>query len=146
MSETQSAILPRRVIKYAWGLKMTLQVHVSLAELLRRHNITQQQLAQAARMRPATISALTRQQVERVEFGTLAAVVGGLRNLGIQADIGDFLQVVEQPDELQVARERALRLLGGSPHGLKPAGLAQPVEVSGPAIEELLTEHRGLEP
>ena len=126
---------------------MTLHVHVGLAELLRRHNVTQQQLARAAQVRPATISALARQQVERVEFGTLAAVVGGLRTLGIQADIGDFLQVVEQPDpQAANARERALRLLGGDPHGLKPAGLAQPVAVAGPAVEDLLTDHRGLEP
>ncbi|WP_180970083.1 CopG family ribbon-helix-helix protein [Deinococcus planocerae] len=41
------------------------------------------------------------------------------------------------------AVERALRLLGGSPLGLKAKGSAKPVPVSGPPIEDLLPDLRG---
>jgi transcriptional regulator with XRE-family HTH domain len=125
---------------------MTGQIHIGLAGLLKRHNVTQKQLAEAARMRPATINALYNARVERVEISTLVDLVTGLRRLGINADVGDILQVVEVPDDAeQAARDRALRLLGGEPWGLKPKGSAVLAPVSGPPIEELLQEHRGPE-
>lgn len=125
---------------------MTAQMQISLAGLLRRHNISQKQLAQAAQMRPATVNAIYNARIERVEISTLVDLVAGLRKLGIQADVGDILQVVDRPDEQeQAARERALRLLGGEPWGLKMAGSANPVPVKGPPIEEILKEHRGPE-
>ncbi|MDV6375073.1 helix-turn-helix domain-containing protein [Deinococcus arenicola] len=125
---------------------MTGQMHIELAGLLSRHKITQKQLAQAARMRPATVNALYNARVERVEMSTLVDLVIGLRRLGIQADVGDILQVIDVPDNVEgAARERALRLLGGEPWGLKPMGMAQPVPVSGPPIEDILHEHRGPE-
>ncbi|SEI91525.1 DNA-binding transcriptional regulator, XRE family [Deinococcus reticulitermitis] len=123
---------------------MTAQMHIGLAELLRRHNISQKQLAEAAGMRPATVNALFRARIERVELGTLVDLVTGLRRLGIKADVGDILQVVDEPDEAeQAARERALRLLGGEPWGLKPKGLAEPVPVSDPPVEDLLPDLLG---
>lgn len=123
---------------------MTGHIHIGLAGLLKRHNISQKQLAEAARMRPATINALYNARVERVEISTLVDLVTGLRRLGIDADVGDILQVVDLPDETeQVARDRALRLLGGEPWGLRPAGLTEPVAVTGPPIEELLPELLG---
>ena len=125
---------------------MTGHIHIGLAGLLKRHNVTQKQLAEAARMRPATINALYNARVERVEISTLVDLVTGLRRLGIDADVGDILQVVEVPDDTeQAARDRALRLLGGEPWGLKPKGSAVLAPVSGPPIEELLREHRGPE-
>jgi transcriptional regulator with XRE-family HTH domain len=125
---------------------MTGHIHIGLAGLLKRHNVTQKQLAEAARMRPATINALYNARVERVEISTLVNLVTGLRRLGIDADVGDILQVVELPDDTeQAARDRALRLLGGEPWGLKPKGSAVKAPVSGPLIEELLREHRGPE-
>lgn len=125
---------------------MTAQMRVSLAELLRRHNISQKQLAEAANMRPATVNAIFHARVERVEIGTLVNLVTGLRRLGVEADVGDILQVVDTPDEAErAARERALRLLGGNPWGLKPKGSAVLAPVSGPPIEDLLPEHRGPE-
>lgn len=125
---------------------MTAQMHIGLAGLLKRHNISQKQLAEAANMRSATVNAIFNARIERVELSTLVDLISGLRKLGIQADVGDILQVVDRPDEHeQAARERALRLLGGEPWGLKPAGLAHPVPVKGPPIEEILKEHRGPE-
>lgn len=125
---------------------MTGHIHIGLAGLLKRHNVTQKQLAEAARMRPATINALYNARVERVEISTLVDLVTGLRRLGIEADVGDILQVVDVPDNTeQAARDRALRLLGGEPWGLKPKGSAVLAPVSGPPIEELLREHRGPE-
>ena len=125
---------------------MTGQMYIGLAALLQRHKISQKQLATAANMRPATVNAIYNARIERVEISTLVDLVSGLRRLGIQADVGDILQVIEQPDDAgQAARDRALRLLGGEPWGLKPAGLSTPVKVSGPPIEELLREHRGPE-
>ncbi|MHA0035018.1 helix-turn-helix domain-containing protein [Deinococcus sp. PESE-13] len=125
---------------------MTAQMQIGLAGLLRQHNITQKQLAQAARMRPATVNAIYNARIERVEISTLVDLVAGLRKLGIEADVGDILQVVDVPDQAeQAARERALRLLGGEPWGLKPTGLNPPVPVKGPPIEEILKEHRGPE-
>ena len=125
---------------------MTLQMQFPLADLLRRHGITQKRLAEAADMRPATLNALVRGKTGRVEIGTLLAVVAGLRKLGIQANVGDLLRVEDVPDDAeQAARERALRLLGGEPWGLRPRGLDVPVPVSGPPIEEILREHRGPE-
>ena len=125
---------------------MTGQMRVELAGLLRQHKITQKQLAQAARMRPATVNALYNARVERVELSTLVDLVIGLRRLGVEADVGDILQVVDVPDDAEAAaRERALRLLGGEPWGLKPTGLASPVPVNGPPIEDVLREHRGPE-
>lgn len=97
-------------------------------------------------MRPATVNAIFRSRIERVEIGTLVDLVTGLRRLGIKADVGDILRVVDKPDEAeQAARERALRLLGGDPWGLKPKGSAVLAPVSGPPIEDLLPEHRGPE-
>ena len=126
---------------------MTLQMQFPLADLLRRHGITQKRLAEAADMRPATLNALVKGKTGRVEIGTLLAVVAGLRKLGIQANVGDLLRVEDVPDDAeQAARERALRLLGGEPWGLKPRGSAVLAEVSGPPIEELLREHRGPDP
>jgi DNA-binding Xre family transcriptional regulator len=123
---------------------MTGQIHIGLAGLLKRHNVSQKQLAEAARMRPATVNALYNARVERVEISTLVDLVTGLRRLGIHADVGDILQVVDVPDTTeQAARDRALRLLGGEPWGLKPAGLVNPVAVTGPPIEELLPELLG---
>lgn len=123
---------------------MTGHIHIGLAGLLKRHNVTQKQLAEAARMRPATINALYNARVERVEISTLVDLVTGLRRLGIDADVGDILQVVDLPDDTeQAARDRALRLLGGEPWGLRPAGLAKPVVVTGPPIEALLPELLG---
>ena len=125
---------------------MTGHIHIGLAGLLKRHNVTQKQLAEAARMRPATINALYNARVERVEISTLVSLVTGLRRLGIEADVGDILQVVDvQGNTEQAARDRALRLLGGEPWGLKPKGSAVLAPVSGPPIEELLREHRGPE-
>ncbi len=125
---------------------MTGHIHIGLAGLLKRHNVTQKQLAEAARMRPATVNALYNARVERVEISTLVSLVTGLRRLGIAADVGDILQVVDLPDTTeQAARDRALRLLGGEPWGLKPKGSAVLAPVSGPPIEELLREHRGPE-
>lgn len=125
---------------------MILQMQIGLAQLLREKGLTQKELAQAAGMRLATVNAIAQAQVERVELGTLTNLIRGLRALGVQADVGDILRVVELPDpQEQAAQERALRLLGGEPWGLKPIGLAQPVAVQGPAIEQLLTEHRGPE-
>ena len=125
---------------------MTAQIQIGLARLLRRHNINQKQLAQAAQMRPATVNAIYNARIERVEISTLVDLISGLRKLGIQADVGDILQVVDRPTEQeQVARERALRLLGGEPWGMKPAGLNPPIPVKGPPIEEILKEHRGPE-
>lgn len=123
---------------------MTAQMQIGLAELLERHSISQKRLAEAAGMRPATVNAIFHGRIERVEIGTLVDLVTGLRRLGVNADVGDILQVVERPDESeQAARERALRLLGGSPWGLKPRGLAEPVPVSGPPIEDLLPDLLG---
>ena len=123
---------------------MTAQMHIGLAELLRRHNISQKRLADAAGMRSATVNAIFHGRVERVEIGTLVDLVTGLRRLGVEADVGDILQVVDRPDQTeQAARERALRLLGGEPWGLKPKGLAEPVTVSGPPIEDLLPDFLG---
>ncbi|AZI41461.1 XRE family transcriptional regulator [Deinococcus psychrotolerans] len=123
---------------------MNGQMQIGLASLLKRHNITQKQLAQAARMRPATLNALYNARVERVEMSTLVDLVIGLRQLGVKADVGDILQVVDVPDPAdQAARDRALKLLGGEPWGLKPAGLSEPVPVSGPPIEDLLPEFLG---
>ncbi|GAA5501287.1 hypothetical protein Dxin01_01019 [Deinococcus xinjiangensis] len=125
---------------------MTAKMHIGLAGLLRSHNISQKQLAEAANMRPATVNAIFNARIERVEINTLVDLICGLRRLGIQADVGDILQVVDRPDEQeQAARERALRLLGGEPWGLKMAGSAHPVPVKGPSIEEILKEHRGPE-
>lgn len=125
---------------------MTAEMHIGLAGLLQRHNISQKQLAEAAGMRPATVNAIFQARIERVEIGTLVDLVTGLRRLGVNADVGDILQVIERPDEVeQAARERALRLLGGSPWGLKPRGSTVLAPVSGPAIEDLLPEHRGPE-
>lgn len=119
-------------------------IRIGLAELLRRHHVSQKQLAQAANMRPATINAIVHANVERVELGTLADLISGLRHLGVSAEVGDILQFVEQPDEAQrAAHERALRLLGGEPWGLAPAGLAGPVTVSGPPVEDLLPDLLG---
>lgn len=118
---------------------MTSHIHIGLRGLLKQHNVTQKQLAEAANMRPATVHAIVHARVERVELGTLVDLVVGLRRLGIPADVGDILQVVDTPDETQqAAQERALRLLGGDPWGLKPAGLAEPVAVDSPPIEDLL--------
>lgn len=123
---------------------MTAQMHIGLADLLRRHNLTQKQLADAAGMRPATVNAIFQARIERVEIGTLVDLVTGLRRLGVKADVGDILQVVDSPDEAeQAARERALRLLGGEPWGLKPKGLTEPVPVEGPPIEDFLPELLG---
>lgn len=123
---------------------MTAQMHIGLAELLRRHNLSQRQLAEAAGMRPATVNAIFNARIDRIELGTLVDLVKGLRNLGVKADVGDILQVVDTPDEAgRAARERALRLLGGEPWGLKPKGLAEPVPVSGPPIEDLLPDLLG---
>lgn len=123
---------------------MTAQMHIGLAELLRQHNISQKQLAEVAGMRPATVNAIFNGRVERVEIGTLVDLVTGLRRLGIKADVGDILQVIDSPDGAeQAARERALRLLGGEPWGLKPKGLAEPVPVSGPPVEDLLPDLLG---
>lgn len=123
---------------------MTTRMHIGLAALLQRHNISQKQLAEAAGMRPATVNAIFHARIDRVEIGTLVDLVTGLRYLGIEANVGDILQVVETPDEAaRAARERALRLLGGSPWGRKPAGLTAPVPVSGPPIEDLLPELLG---
>ncbi len=125
---------------------MTGHIHIGLAGLLKRHNVTQKQLAEAAQMRPATVNALYNARVERVEISTLVNLVTGLRRLGIDADVGDILQVVDlQGETEQAARDRALRLLGGEPWGLKPKGSAVLAPVSGPPIEELLREHRGPE-
>ena len=125
---------------------MTGHIHIGLADMLKRHDVTQKQLAEAARMRPATVNALYNARVERVEISTLVSLVTGLRRLGIAADVGDILQVVDLPDTTeQAARDRALRLLGGEPWGLKPKGSAVLAPVSGPPIEELLREHRGPE-
>lgn len=125
---------------------MTAQMHIGLAKLLRQHDISQARLAEAAGMRPATVNAIFHGRIERIEIGTLVDLVTGLRRLGVQADVGDILQVVETPDEAQqAARERALRLLGGSPWGLKPKGSAVLAPVRGPPIEDLLPEHRGPE-
>lgn len=125
---------------------MTAQMHIGLAELLRQHNVSQKQLAEAAGMRPATVNAIFHGRVERVEIGTLVNLVTGLRRLGVKADVGDILQVVDKPSEAeQAARERALRLLGGEPWGRKVRGSAVLAPVSGPPIEDLLHEHRGPE-
>ena len=125
---------------------MTAQMHIGLAELLRQHGISQKQLAEVAGMRPATVNAIFRGRIERVEIGTLVDLVTGLRRLGVEADVGDILRVVDKPSEAeQAARERALRLLGGEPWGRKPKGSAVLAAVSGPPIEDLLHEHRGQE-
>ncbi|MFC3861704.1 helix-turn-helix domain-containing protein [Deinococcus antarcticus] len=125
---------------------MTAQMQIGLAGLLRQHNITQKQLAQAAGMRPATVNAIYNARIERVEISTLVDLVAGLRKLGIGVDVGDILQVVDIPDTAaEAARERALRLLGGEPWGLKLEGSHNPVPVKGPPIEEILKEHRGPE-
>lgn len=125
---------------------MTAQMHIGLAELLRQHNISQKQLAEAACMRPATVNAIYNARIERVEISTLVVLVSGLRRLGIHADVGDILKVVEIPDEAeQAARERALKLLGGEPWGCKLAGSSELAEVEGPPIEDILPEHRGPE-
>ncbi len=125
---------------------MTEQMHIGLAELLRQHNVSQKQLAEAANMRPATINAIFHARIERIEMSTLVELVTGLRRLGIKADVGDVLHVVETPEGAeQAARERALRLLGGEPWGLKVRGSAVLALVSGPPIEDLLPEHRGPE-
>lgn len=125
---------------------MTLQMQWTLADLLRRHGITQKKLAEAAQMRPATLNALVKGKTGRVEISTLVAIVAGLKKLGVQANVGDLLQVQDVPDDAeQAARERALRLLGGEPWGLYAKGSATPLPVSGPPIEEILREHRGPE-
>lgn len=120
---------------------MTSHIHIGLGKLLNRHNVTLEQLAEAAHLRPATVRTIVHARVKRVKLGTLVDLVSGLRRLGIPADVGDILHVVDTADETeQAARDRALRLLGGDPWGLRPAGLAEPVRVSGPPIEELLPE------
>lgn len=125
---------------------MTAHMHIDLAGLLKRHNLTQKQLAGAANMRPATVNAIYNARVERVEISTLVDLVAGLRKLGVNADVGDILQVIDTPDQTeQAARDRALRLLGGEPWGLKLEGSRNPVPVNGPPIEEILKEHRGPE-
>lgn len=125
---------------------MTAHMHIGLAALLRQHGISQRQLADAAGMRPATLNAIFQARVQRIELDTLTALVLGLRRLGIPADVGDILQVVEGEDaELQASKERALALLDGEPWGRRPAGLETPVPVQRPPIEDLLAEHRGPE-
>lgn len=50
---------------------MPLQIQFHLADLLRRHNITQKKLTEAADMRPATLNALVKGKTGRIEIGTL---------------------------------------------------------------------------
>lgn len=122
---------------------MTLHLDVRLAALLREHSLTQKQLAHAAQMRPATIHAIYHQQVERLELSTVTAIIGGLRKLGVNVDVGDLLSVVEAPGADLAARERALSLLSCSPWGRRPSGSAQLAPFHGAAIEDLLADERG---
>lgn len=58
-----------------------------------RHRIKQTALAEAARLRYATVNALYNGKTERVDFDTLAAVLDGLNNLtGQRYTVGDLLE------------------------------------------------------
>ncbi|KEF34098.1 hypothetical protein RDMS_09015 [Deinococcus sp. RL] len=65
----------------------------ALPELMGRHRIKQTALAEAARLRYATVNALYNGKTERVDFGTLAAVLDGLNALtGQRYTVGDLLE------------------------------------------------------
>lgn len=120
----------------------------ALPELMGRHRIKQTALAEAARLRYATVNALYNGKTERVDFDTLAAVLDGLNALtGERYTVGDLLEYepAAEGSASRAAEEEALALLNMDPWGKKPSGLTEPVPGMGPELNDLLREQRGPE-
>lgn len=72
------------------------QIRSALPEIMGRHRIKQAELAQAGGLRYATVNALYNGKTERMDFGTLAAVLDGLKVLtGRRYTVGDLLHYDE---------------------------------------------------
>jgi DNA-binding Xre family transcriptional regulator len=130
---------------------MTATVRIRLAEVMKKHNISQIHLAEAAHMYRATLNKIYNQKIERIDFKTIADLVIGLKNLGVEVNVGDLLEVVDTPSseikgisdaDIEAARQRALSLIRRNPNR-KPIGLADPVPFRGPSSEDLLKADRG---
>lgn len=72
--------------------KVKDQVQFHLSQIMGRHRITQTQLAQASRLRPATVHALYHDRTGTISKYVLARVFMGLHKLtGKEYGVGDLL-------------------------------------------------------
>ncbi|GAA4015856.1 hypothetical protein GCM10022631_30150 [Deinococcus rubellus] len=77
------------------------QIKNLLPEVMGRHRIKQTELAEVAGLRYATLNALYNGQTKRVDYLTLAAILGGLNTLtGQNYGVADLL--VYEPAQASV--------------------------------------------
>jgi DNA-binding Xre family transcriptional regulator len=128
----------------SWREHMTMTVRIRLADILRQHQISQRRLAEKAGMHTSTLNNIYKGKIEGMDFRTLINLVRGFRLLGVEVNVGDLLEVVEDASDThtEAAKQRALALIQGDPHR-KPAGLTNPVPFRGPSSEDLLKADRG---
>jgi DNA-binding Xre family transcriptional regulator len=123
---------------------MTMTVRIRLADVLQQHNISQRRLAEKAGMHTGTLNNIYKGKVEGIDFRTIVNLVTGFKLLGVEINVGDLLEVVEDASSAsaEAAKQRALALIQGNPHR-KPIGLSDPVPFRGPSSEDLLKAERG---
>lgn len=80
-------------------------INIKLSEVMGRHRIKQRQLAAAAGVRPAAVSALYNGKRERVDLSQLAALIDGLNSLtGKTYNVADLLEYeAEEGDKAETA-------------------------------------------
>ncbi|GHF65135.1 hypothetical protein GCM10017781_46090 [Deinococcus metalli] len=104
---------------------------------VRRRGLTHAQLASRLGIKQPSVTQLLNGTYGKIPQSLLEA----LDALGLEITVVESA-TADDADTAQ-AKAEAMSLLSTNPWGKKPAGLATPVEVKGPAIEDLLQEHRG---
>ncbi|WP_291425612.1 XRE family transcriptional regulator [Deinococcus sp.] len=114
-----------------------LRVREAMKAAARRRGLTHAQLASRLGIKQPSVTQLLNGTYGKIPQSLLEA----LDVLGLE------ITVIESPNaddpETAQAKAEAMSLLSANPWGKKPMGLDTPVKVKGPAIEELLHDHRG---
>ncbi|GBF06692.1 XRE family transcriptional regulator [Deinococcus aerius] len=120
-------------------MDMNLRIRRQLQEAVRAQGLTRAQLAKLLGVKPPAVS-----QLLNGTYGKIPqSLIDVLEVLGLELTVTKA-RGAASPSEVQ-AKADAMALLSTHPWGKKPKGLDEPVEVAGPAFEELLKEHRGPE-
>lgn len=118
-------------------MDMNLRVRSQMQEAVREQGLTHAQLAKLLGVKPPAVS-----QLLKGTYGKIPqSLIDALQVLGLELTVTKASNAAP-PSEVQ-AKADAMALLSTNPWGKKPKGLEEPVEVTGPAFEELLKEHRG---
>ncbi|UQN10832.1 helix-turn-helix domain-containing protein [Deinococcus sp. QL22] len=114
-----------------------VRIRHHMRQAVKDQGLTHAKLARLLAIQPPAVSQLMSGTYGKVP----QSLIDALTVLGLELTV---VKAADAPHMSEIqAKAEAMSLLSMNPWGKKPKGLEEPVEVTGPAFEELLQLHRG---